>query len=303
MQAPSSSSSSQSLQGAPSRPVAGSRLRLIDVDREVVVLAAIDRSLLVVDRLVSDGSDARLVARIAADEPGANAELIADLYLSDARRPVCRPLTRVDFQRQPALDLTGQTAAGFVYGLSAPADQAALCDRHGIRFRLTAVATAADRAPELRWLRESPAGTQGVAECVSARRVVGALEDYEPVRSLTSAAIEQYRRDPTVSVATLGLELRRLGASPIVLNRRLREAVLDASARQGLSLSSIALACGRSKLDRRGRHSGETSWLARRVGLVSDDTARRPTPWVHSDVLALIARNGLGIAPHEVELG
>jgi hypothetical protein len=133
--------------------------------------------------------------------------------------------------------------------------------------------------------------------------VVGALEDYEPVRSLATAAIERHRRDPAVSVATLGLELRRLGASPIVLNRRLREAVLDASARQGLSLSSIALACGRAKLDRRGRHSGETSWLARRVGLVSDDASRRPNPWVHSDVLALIARNGLGIAPHEVELG
>ncbi|MEA2356627.1 MAG: hypothetical protein QOD61_2756, partial [Solirubrobacteraceae bacterium] len=26
-------------------------------------------------------------------------------------------------------------------------------------------------------------------------------------------------------------------------------------------------------------------------------------PWVHTDVLALIARNGLGLAPHEVELG
>jgi hypothetical protein len=28
----------------------------------------------------------------------------------------------------------------------------------------------------------------------------------------------------------------------------------------------------------------------------------RPTPWVHSDVLALIARDGLGISPREVEL-
>ena len=27
-----------------------------------------------------------------------------------------------------------------------------------------------------------------------------------------------------------------------------------------------------------------------------------PTPWVRSDVLALIARRGLGVSPHEVEL-
>jgi hypothetical protein len=29
----------------------------------------------------------------------------------------------------------------------------------------------------------------------------------------------------------------------------------------------------------------------------------KPTPWGHSDVLALIARNGLGVAPRDVELG
>jgi hypothetical protein len=303
MQAPPSSPSSQSPQGAPPPPVPLSRFRRFNANREVVVLSTIDRSLLVVDRRVSDGSDARLVARIAADEPVANADLVAELYLADARRPVCRPLTKADFQHQPAGDFTRRAATERVRGVPSQVDQATLCDRQGIRFRLTVVATTADRVPELRWLRESPAGTQGAGECVSARRVVGALEDYEPVRSLTTAAIEQHRRDPTVSVATLGLELRRLGNSPIVLNRRLREAVLDASTRQGLSLSSIALACGRAKLDRRGRHSGETSWLARRVGLISDDAARRPNPWVHSDVLALIARNGLGIAPHEVELG
>jgi len=28
-----------------------------------------------------------------------------------------------------------------------------------------------------------------------------------------------------------------------------------------------------------------------------------PTVWVHSDVLGLIARDGLGISPLEVELG
>lgn len=298
MHAPSSlpSSPSEPIGSPPPPPLR--RLAFTDAGREVVVLAAAGGARLVVDRWVADGSDARLLARIGADEPRANAATIGDLYLADARRPVCRPVVDEDFA---AVQDGGASWARA--DLATEACGHVLLDRHGIRFRLAAVPVAEQRAPELRWLREPPSGTQGAAECVSARRVVGALEDYEPVRSLTRAAVEHHRRDPAVSVAALNLELRRLSDSPIVLNRRLREAVLDASARRGISLSSIALACGRAKLDRRGRHSGETSWLARRVGLVADDTDRRPSPWVHSDVLALIARDGLGLAPHEVELG
>jgi hypothetical protein len=70
-----------------------------------------------------------------------------------------------------------------------------------------------------------------------------------------------------------------------------------------VSLSAIALACGRVKRDRRGRIAGETSWLGRRVGLLADSDTRVCNPWVHSDVLALIARDGRGIDPREVELG
>jgi hypothetical protein len=274
-------------------PRALKRLGLIDAEREVVVLAAASGSVLVVDRRMDDGSDPRLVARLAADEPRGNAVIIGDIYMADARRPTCRRVEAEDFaaaeEAPPEFDR--------------PTGDPVLVDRHGIRFRLALLPNAEHRVPELRWLREPPDGVLGPPECVSARRVVGALEDYEPVRSLTAAAVDRHRYDPGVSVATLGLELRRLGASPIVLNRRLREAVIDASSRRGLSLSAIALACGRAKLDRRGRHSGETSWLARRVGLLADDPGRRPNPWVHTDVLALIARNGLGVAPHEVELG
>jgi hypothetical protein len=62
------------------------------------------------------------------------------------------------------------------------------------------------------------------------------------------------------------------------------------------------MACGRIKHDRRGNGSGETSWLARRVGLLPSTAGARPNPWVHSDTLALIARDGLGVAPREVEL-
>ena len=98
----------------------------------------------------------------------------------------------------------------------------------------------------------------------------------------------------------LARELKRLGASRIILNRKLREAVLDAVA-GGLSLSAIAASCGHGKLDHRGRRAGESSWVCRRIGLFGD-AGSAPTPWVHTDVLALIARRGLGVAPHEVEL-
>jgi hypothetical protein len=261
-------------------------------DREVVLLQGVHGSRLVVDRRVADAADPRLVAHLTSDEPDLNAVVVTDIYLADPRRRA-RPLTHDDLRRRP---LTPPEA---------PTDdhEPVLTDPHGIRFHLAPIQSAGVHLPELRWLRRPPAGAEGPVECVSSRRVVGALEDYEPVRSINAAAIARHLRDPAVSVATLGLELRRLGTSPIVLNRRLREAVVDASIRRGLSLSAIALACGRVKYDQRGRRSGETSWLARRVGLLNDEGTRRPTPWVHTDVLGLIARNGLGLAPHEVELG
>jgi hypothetical protein len=48
--------------------------------------------------------------------------------------------------------------------------------------------------------------------------------------------------------------------------------------------------------------SGETTWLARRLGIAPSAGESAPTPWVHTDVLALIAREGLRISPREVEL-
>jgi len=87
-----------------------------------------------------------------------------------------------------------------------------------------------------------------------------------------------------------------------VLNRGLREAVQRKVARGELSMSQIAIRCGRIKHDKKGKQSGETSWLARRIGQLRESGMDRPTPWVHTDVLALIARAGLGIAPREIEL-
>jgi hypothetical protein len=260
-------------------------------DREVVLLPGAHGSRLVVDRLVDGGGDPRLVAHLTSDEPDLNAIVVTDIYLADPGRRA-RRLSDADLDSPPpAVDD------------EVSVEDRVLRDRDGNRFHLAPIVTGARPLPEVRWLREPPVGVEGPAECVSCRRVVGALEDYEPVRRLASAAICRHRLDPATSVATLGLELRRLGASPIILNRRLREAVIEASVRRGVSLSSIALACGRVKYDQRGCRSGETSWLTRRVGLAADEATRRPTPWVHTEVLALIARSGLGLAPHEVELG
>jgi hypothetical protein len=94
-----------------------------------------------------------------------------------------------------------------------------------------------------------------------------------------------------------------VSASPILLNRGLREVVQRKVARGELSMSEIALRCGRVKRDRRGNLSGETSWLARRIGQLPEGGEQEPTPWIHSDVLALIVRQGLGASPHEIEVG
>ena len=91
--------------------------------------------------------------------------------------------------------------------------------------------------------------------------------------------------------------------SPILLNRGLREVVQRKVARGELSMSEIALRCQRIKRDRRGNISGETSWLARRIGQLPEGGEDTPTPWIHTDVLALIARQGLGASPHEIEVG
>jgi hypothetical protein len=109
------------------------------------------------------------------------------------------------------------------------------------------------------------------------------------------------RDDDLLSTVVLRSELARVERSPIVLNRRLREVTLACMQREELSLSEIAIRCGRVKRDGGGGQSGETSWLARRLGLLPEGGKDAPTPWIHSDTLALIARRGLGLSPREVE--
>jgi hypothetical protein len=136
-------------------------------------------------------------------------------------------------------------------------------------------------------------------EPLSLRSTVGALEAYEPALTLTELALRSAA--PEVGVGKLRAELQRMRRSSIVLNRGLREAVA-ARVAEGATLSEIAMCCGRVKSDHRGNLSGETSWLGRRIGQLPESGQPRPTPWIHSDTLALIARQGLCKSPNEVEV-
>ena len=308
--------------------------------REVLALPAHAGSVLVIDRDAHTLGDRRLVAHLGADEPSRNAALICRHYLHDRDGRWCRAVAPEDLRAPgPGSSLSSEPASVWHEpdtGLcsdpipdrcsdrtparrsdrtpdrcsdrtpdsvsdraQAPAE---LMDRNGCALVLGTI-TSRLSIPELRWLRLAPAKESGEPRPVSLREVVACLESYEPVRSHTVGALTRHREDPAVSVAVLRAELQRLDASRIVLNRGLRRAVLSAVQTQGLSMSEIAFRCGRVKHDSRGNASGETSWLARRVGISPEGGEREPTPWIHSEVLALIARAGLGISPREVELG
>lgn len=278
--------------------------------REVLALPGHGGSVLVLDRDAATWGDRRLLAHLAADEPLENAHLVCRDYLRDPRPRRCRPLVPEDLLANPfAEEYEPQAEVGGLDPL-APPESVELCDRHGARHRLEPLDTRRS-VPELRWCRrESPtehgrgSGRRaGGPQPESVRDVIACMDGYEPVRALTARAVARHRDDATVSVTVLRAELRRIDASRIVLNRGLRRAVLRALHTQQVSLSEIALRCGRIKCDGKGNHSGETSWLSRRVGIAPESGGDgQPTPWIHSEVLALIAREGLGISPREVEL-
>jgi hypothetical protein len=281
--------------------------------REVIARDGAAGSILVIDRELVTHGDARLVAHLAADEPAENAQLLCRRYLQDvvAGAGRCRLLTEEDLEIAPFADhaardcgvpVAGARAPVAAYGVPVGACLVAGIDRHGGSYALQAVHTHMS-IPELRWCRCSDVVASAPSgEPLSVREAIAALDSYEPVRSLTATAIAAVADGGHVSTAVLRAELARVHASPIVLNRGLREAVLRAVEREQLSMSEIAIRCGRTKSDRRGNEAGETSWLARRVGLLPEGGHNQPTPWIHSDVLALIARRGLGISPREVEL-
>jgi hypothetical protein len=274
--------------------------RYLDPDgrqRQVVALPGARGSVLVVDRDASTLGDRRLLAHLAADESPENAALVCEHYLRDAAGHWCRRVTAEDLWAVPFGEAEEQDPDPEVEMTVSPS---ALTDRQGRTYRLELCPTDMS-IPELRWHRRSP--TAEGSGPVGMREVIASLESYEPVRTVTSMALALHRVDLEVSTAMLRAEHARVERSEIVLNRGLRQAALAATVTQDLSMSEIAMRCGKIRCDARGRASGETSWLARRLGLAPEGGGGTPTPWIHTDVLALIARRGLGISPREVELG
>lgn len=264
--------------------------------RELLVLPGHAGSVLVLDRDAATLCDRRLVAHLAADEPSENAEIVCRHYLEDVHGRWCRRVRREDLEIAPVAECVDEQQA------VAPRDSGNhVVDQHGNTYRLR-VCPGERSTAQLRWCRRPAGADDGEWEQVGLRDVVAALESYEPMRTLTERAIVSQRDYPGVLLTRLGSEHERLCTSPIVLNRALRKAVLEAIERRGTSMSEIALRCGIVKRDRRGKPSGETSWLARRVGIMPEGGEQEITPWVHSDVLAVIARKGLGISPREVEI-
>ncbi len=261
--------------------------------RELLALPGHGGSVLVLDRDATTLSDRRLLAHLAHDEPPENAALICRLYIEDTAGHWCRRVAPSDLDQAPFAPLERHTQTEPAFEVSVQA--------HGSVYRLSPILREG-RTAQLSWSR-SPDDDGGITwKQVKLRDVVGALESYEPVRTLTEQALARHREDREVLSTRLRDEFARLCVSPIVLNRGLREAVLNAIERRGLTMSEIALRCGIVKHDRYGNQSGETSWLARRVGLMPEGGAKATTPWIHSDVLAVIARRGLGLSPREVEL-
>ncbi len=264
--------------------------------RELFALPGRAGSVLVLDRDAATLCDRRLVAHLAADEPRENVEIICRHYLEDTSGRWCRRVQPEDLEISPSVERGSET-----YAVDLHASGAHVADSEGNTYRLEALA-GEQPTPQLRWCRRPAGDDDNEWEQVGLRDVVGALESYEPMRTLTELAIAGQIDYPEVLLTRLCSELERLCTSPIVLNRALREAVLDAIDRRGVSMSEIAFRCGIVKHDRNGKPSGETSWLARRIGIMPEGGEKEITPWVHSDVLAVIARKGLGISPREVEL-
>ena len=257
--------------------------------REIIALT-LSHGTLVIDRLTGSGYDPRLVGHLRVDEPADNARLLARMYVGDGRRGRCRPVTDADLTPTRGEDELSRSAA--------VQWQAPLVAGIGVLLQIRSVRQ--DRGGTLRWTITTRRAT--APHVLPLRNVFGLLQAYEPAVSMTRAAIAAQAEDAGASAGVLRGELQRACSSPIVLNRALRERVEHAIATEGLSMSEIAIRCNRVKRDSRGRESGETSWLARRIGQLPEAGKQQPTSWIHTDVLALIARDGLGINPCEAEV-
>jgi hypothetical protein len=217
------------------------------------------------------------------------------VYLADDGKGNCRLVSAEDLELTPFASSSPGTDSK-----ASPDTQ--MVDSDGVVYRIREISDDGS-FPELRWTRSpGSAGQDEPFEVLTLREVVARLQDYEPARTITSAALAVHHDNRCLSTCRLQAELERMTTSAIVLNRGLREAVQREVARGELSMSQIAMRCGRFKHDKRGNQSGETSWLARRIGQLREKGQNGPTPWVHTDVLALIVRDGLGATPREIEL-
>ena len=262
--------------------------------REIVCVPGAGGSRLVIDRDAVTLGDRRLVAHLATDEPPENDRIVTEVYLADENRGNCRPVSAEDLKLTPFASSSPGTDSK-----ASPDTQ--LVDPDGHVYRIREISEDAS-FPELRWTRSSGNPGQEEPVEVTLREVVARLENYEPTRTITSAALAVHHDDRCLSTCRLRAELERMTTSAIVLNRGLREAVQRKVAGGELSMSQIAMRCDRFKHDKRGNQSGETSWLARRIGQLRESGQDGPTPWVHTDVLALIVRDGLGATPREIEI-
>jgi hypothetical protein len=257
-------------------------------ERTLIARPGAGGSVLVIDQDAGTLADRRLVAHLAADEPAANARIAAELYLADLEGRFARALEDRDWLALPdGRDPPDEPE---------PPTPGELRDGRGRRYHLAAVSEHR-YGRQTRWLRRGP---RGRSETVTLRQVIGTLEAYEPARAMSRAAVAHPPRGASSDV--LARELRTLERSPLVLNRALREAVHRRVRAGELSLSCIAARCGRGKHRATGLRVGDTTWLQRRLGALPEAGESEPRPWIHTDVLALIARQGLGIEPREVEL-
>src|SRR5207245_1381526 len=95
-------------------------------------------------------------------------------------------------------------------------------DSHGFVYELAVRPLGGVK--ELRWQCRSPDGS---SEPTTLRHVIGALQSYEPARTLTARALRGHRGDAEFSVVALRAELERIAASQ----------VLALIAREGLGLA------------------------------------------------------------------
>jgi hypothetical protein len=268
--------------------------------RELLALPGYGGSVLVLDRDAATLCHRRLLAHLSADEPVENAEIVCEHYLKDRRGRWCRAMCAEDLKRLPLVCETSLVRETDCAQSDSERPDAPIAGRDGRHYRLSPVQSERSLL-QLRWCRCADSD-EARWEQTSLREVIGAVESYEPMRALSEQTIARHEEDQKVSVTRLRSELDRLCGSPVVLNRRLREVVLETVDRGETSMSQIALRCGIVKRDRRGKISGETSWLARRIGIMSEGGETAITPWIHSEVLGAIARKGLRVSPREVEL-